>query len=82
MVFSGSVLLDLAARGVSRELAYDWVQRNAMRSFREGLDFRDLLRHDADLTAVLPRTELERLFDLDTQLRHVDEIFRRVFGED
>jgi adenylosuccinate lyase len=82
VVFSGSVLLELAARGVSRELAYDWVQRNAMRSFREGLDFRGLLRQDADLTAVLPQTELERLFDLDTQLRHVDEIFRRVFDEE
>jgi adenylosuccinate lyase len=82
VVFSGSVLLELAARGVSREVAYDWVQRNAMRSFREELDFRALLRQDADLTAVLPLTDLERLFDLDNQLRHVDEIVRRVFNED
>jgi adenylosuccinate lyase len=53
-----------------------------MRSFREELDFRALLRQDADLTAVLPLTDLERLFDLDNQLRHVDEIVRRVFNED
>jgi adenylosuccinate lyase len=81
VVFSGSVLLELAARGVPRELAYDWVQRSAMRSFREGLDFRDLLRQDTDVTAVLPQTDLAQLFELGTQLRHVDEIFWRVFGE-
>ena len=81
VVFSGSVLLALAARGVSREQAYEWVQRNALRSADEELDFRDLLRHDADLTAVLPAAELDRLFDLGHQLRHVDGVFRRVFGQ-
>jgi adenylosuccinate lyase len=81
VVFSGSVLLELASRGVSREQAYEWVQRHAMRSSLEGLDFRDLLRADADLAAVLPPADLDRLFDLDHQLRHVDVVFRRVFGE-
>jgi adenylosuccinate lyase len=81
VIFSGSVLLALAERGVSREQAYEWVQRAAMRSSREDLDFRTLLKADADLTAVLPVTELDRLFDLEYQLRHVDEVFRRVFGE-
>jgi adenylosuccinate lyase len=81
VVFSGSVLLALAERGVSREQAYEWVQRAAMRSSREELDFRTLLKADADLTAVLPVTELDRLFDLEYQLRHVDEVFRRVFGD-
>jgi len=81
VVFSGSVLLALASRGVSREQAYEWVQRNAMRSFDEGLDFRDLLRQDRDLTLVLPAAELDRLFDLGHQLRHVDEVFRRVFDD-
>ncbi len=81
VVFSGSVLLALAARGVSREQAYEWVQRNALRSADEELDFRDLMRHDADLTAVLPAAELDRLFDLGHQLRHVDDVFRRVFGQ-
>jgi adenylosuccinate lyase len=80
VVFSQPVLLALAARGVSRERAYEWVQRNALRSADEGLDFRDLLRRDADLIAVLPAAELDRLFDLGHQLRHVDDVFRRVFG--
>ncbi|MCX6549482.1 MAG: adenylosuccinate lyase [Acidobacteria bacterium] len=81
VVFSGSVLLALAEKGVSREQAYEWVQRNAMRSSIEGLDFRTLLKADADLTAVLTVAELDRLFDLDYQVRHVDESFARVFGE-
>ena len=80
VVFSGSVLLALAERGVSREQAYDWVQRAAMRSSREELDFRALLKADRDLTAVLPVAELDHLFDLDHQLRHVDHIFQRVFA--
>jgi adenylosuccinate lyase len=82
VVFSGSVLLALASRGVSRDRAYEWVQRNAMRSSGEGLDFRDLLRQDRDLTAVLPAADLDRLFDLGHQLRHVDEVFRRVFDDE
>jgi adenylosuccinate lyase len=79
-VFSGTVLLALAGRGVSREQAYEWVQRAAMRSSRDELDFRALLKADADVTAVLPAAELDRLFDLDHQLRHVDHIFQRVFA--
>jgi adenylosuccinate lyase len=81
VIFSGAVLLELASRGVSREQAYEWVQRHAMRSSLEGLDFRGLLRGDPDLAAVLPAADLDRLFDLDHQLRHVDEVFRRVFGD-
>jgi adenylosuccinate lyase len=81
VVFSGTVLLDLARKGVSREQAYEWVQRNAMRSFAEGRDFKALLLEDSDVVAVLPPAEIEQAFDLDRQLRHVDEIFRRVFQE-
>jgi len=80
VVFSGTVLLELAQRGVSREHAYELVQRNAMQSFREQRDFKSLLLADADVTAVLPPAEIERAFDLDEQLRHVDVIFERVFG--
>jgi adenylosuccinate lyase len=80
VVYSGSVLLELAKRGVSREQAYEWVQRNAMRSFAEGKDFKALLLSDADVTKVLPREEIERTFDLNAQLKHVDTIFQRVFG--
>jgi adenylosuccinate lyase len=81
VVFSGTVLLELARRGVSREQAYEWVQRNAMRSFHEGRDFKALLLEDADVLGVLPPAEIEKAFDLDEQLRHVDHIFDRVFGD-
>jgi adenylosuccinate lyase len=80
VVFSGSVLLELARRGVSREQAYEWVQRNAMRSFAEQQDFKTLLLADADVTRVLPRDAIEDAFDLDAQLRHADTIFERVFS--
>ena len=80
VVFSGTVLLELARRGVSREQAYEWVQRNAMRSFARADAFKALLLADADVTGVLPPAEIERAFDLDEQLRHVDDIFDRVFA--
>ena len=75
VVFSGTVLLELARRGVSREQAYEWVQRNAMRAFNEQRDFKTLLLADRDITAALPAADIERAFDLDEQLRHVDDIF-------
>jgi len=80
VVFSGTVLLELARRGVSREQAYAWVQRNAMRSFHEKVDFKGLLLQDADVLGVLTPAEIEKAFDLDEQLQHVDHIFDRVFG--
>jgi len=80
VVFSGSVLLELAKRSVPREEAYSWVQRNAMKSFDEQRDFKTLLLADADVSRVLSRADLERAFDLEAQFRHVDEIFDRVFS--
>ena len=80
VVFSGTVLLELARRGVSREQAYEWVQRNAMRSFHERTDFRSLLLADRDLMQVLTPADVEKAFDLDDQLRNVDAIFDRVFS--
>ncbi|MGE0812563.1 MAG: adenylosuccinate lyase [Vicinamibacterales bacterium] len=79
VVFSGQVLLELARRGISREQAYEWVQRNAMRSFHDRVGFKSLLLADADIMRVLGAAELERAFDLDEQLRNVDAIFARVF---
>ncbi|HXI27972.1 MAG TPA: adenylosuccinate lyase [Vicinamibacterales bacterium] len=79
VVFSGSVLLELARKGVSREQAYEWVQRNALRSFDEQRDFKTLLLADPDVTRILSADEIERVFDLDEQLKHVDHIFDRVF---
>ncbi len=79
VVFSGTVLLELAKKGVSREQAYDWVQHSAMRSFDEHRDFKALLLSDPEVTRVLSPAEIERAFDLDEQLKHVDHIFDRVF---
>ncbi|MEP6914357.1 MAG: adenylosuccinate lyase [Acidobacteriota bacterium] len=80
VVFSGTVLLELAKRGISREQAYEWVQRNAMRAFHEQRDFKALLLDDADLLRVLTPAEVEKAFDLEDQMRNVDVIFDRVFG--
>ena len=77
VVFSGTVLLELARRGVSREQAYEWVQRNAMRSFHEKRDFKALLLADGDVTKVLTRAEIDKAFDLNDQLRNVDKVFAR-----
>jgi adenylosuccinate lyase len=81
VVFSGTILLELARRGVSREQAYEWVQRNAMRAFQEQRDFKTLLLADVDLMRVLSSEDVHRAFDLGEQLRNVDAIFARVFGE-
>jgi adenylosuccinate lyase len=79
VVFSGTVLLELAKRGISREQAYEWVQRNAMRAFHERRDFKSLLLADPDLLKVLTPADVEKAFDLNNQLRNVDAIFDRVF---
>src|ERR1700716_3557727 len=79
VVFSGTVLLELARKGVSREQAYDWVQRNAMLSHAEQRDFKRLLESDTDITGVLSKEEIERVFDLNEQFKYIDHIFDRVF---
>ena len=81
VVFSGTVLLELARHGVSREQAYEWVQRNAMQAFHEHRQFKTLLLADSDVTRVLAPAEIERAFALDEQLRYVDHVFQRVFQE-
>ncbi len=80
LVFSGQLLLDLVEDGVSREDAYRVVQRNAMRAWKEGLNFRELVFSDPDITGRVPREQIERAFDLKRQLRNIDEIFARVFA--
>ena len=81
VIFSGTVLLELAQRGVSREQAYTWVQRAAMRSHDERLDFKDVLAADPDVMGVLSRDDLDRAFDLDRQLRHIGPLVDRVLSD-
>jgi adenylosuccinate lyase len=80
LVFSGQLLLDLVEHGMSREEAYRAVQSHAMRAWKEGLNFRELVLKDKSLTSRVPRRQIEHAFDLQRQLRNVDKIFARVFG--
>jgi adenylosuccinate lyase len=80
LIFSGQLLLDLLQKGITREQAYLWVQRNAMRVWENEGDFKTLVLQDDDITLHLTSAEIERIFDIDHQLRHVDSIFRRVYG--
>ena len=80
LVYSGQLLLELAAKGVLREQAYRWVQRNAMKAWEEDGDFRALAEADADIAGVLQPADFDHAFSLENQLRHVDEIFQRVFA--
>ncbi len=81
LVFSGQLLLALTQKGVSRETAYEWIQRNAMKVWDEHEDFQELLQKDTDIKARLSSKEIDSVFKLDTYLRNVDTIFDRVFGE-
>src|SRR5882672_7271479 len=80
LVFSGQLLLALTQKGVSRETAYEWVQRNAMKVWETGADFRELLNKDADITSHLSAAEIDGVFALETYLRNIGAIFARVFG--
>jgi adenylosuccinate lyase len=80
VVHSQRLLLELARRGVDRQAAYVIVQRNAMRFFEQGVPFLAALLEDKDLLAKMSKEEVEACFSPDHHLKHVDEIFRRVFG--
>ena len=79
LVMSQRVLLALTQAGVSREDAYRLVQRNAMKVWEEGKDFKTELLGDADVCAALSVEEIEEKFDLGYHTKHVDTIFARVF---
>ena len=78
LVFSQRVMLALVDKGLSRQQAYELVQRNAMKAWKANRGFLNLLKADPDVTAVLPPGEVESLFDYQYFLRYVDEIFERL----
>ena len=80
LIFSGQLLLDLAAAGISREDAYALVQSHAMRAWKEDLVFRDEVARDPAIAALLTPTQLAAAFDFRRQLANVDAIFARVLG--
>jgi adenylosuccinate lyase len=79
LIFSGQLLLALTNKGVSRETAYDWVQRNAMQVWDEEKDFQTMVKADKEIKTQLSTEEIERVFSLDHYLRNIDTIFERVF---
>ncbi len=81
LVFSGQLLLDLVESGITREQAYAIVQRNAMRAWNEGRNFRELVLSDPEITGRVAPQAIAQAFDLKRQLRNVDKIFARVFGD-
>jgi adenylosuccinate lyase len=81
LIHSQRVLLALTQKGMSREAAYAAVQRSAMPVWRGEGKFLDLLKSDKEVTKCLAAKELETLFDLDYHFKHVDTVFRRVFGD-
>jgi adenylosuccinate lyase len=81
LVHSQRVMLALTRKGVAREEAYRLVQRNAMKVWNEGGDFLALLKADKEVRKHLSEAELKAEFDLDYHFKHVDTIFRRVFGK-
>jgi adenylosuccinate lyase len=80
LVFSGQVLLELAKKGLPREEAYRLVQRNAMAVWQKKGSLRELLGSDPEVRKWLDEAELDRAFDLERQMEHIDTIYRRVFG--
>ncbi len=81
LIFSGQLLLALTQSGVAREEAYEWVQRNAMKTWDEGGDFHSLVSADKEIRAHLSEEQIARVFSLDTYLRNVGAVFARVFDE-
>jgi adenylosuccinate lyase len=80
LIFSGQLLLDLVENGASREEAYRWVQRNAMQVWETREDFRRLAERDENIRRYLAPDEIAQVFNVERYLKHVDEVFRRIFG--
>ena len=78
LTFSQRILLALIDKGLSRQEAYELVQRNAMKAWQERADFLQLLKADSQVTARLPAAELEQLFDYQYYLRHIDRVFQHL----
>lgn len=79
-IFSGQLLLALTQAGASREQAYEWTQRNAMKAWDEGKELKTLVLADKEIRAHLSEDQIARVFSLDTYLRNVEKVFARVFA--
>jgi adenylosuccinate lyase len=81
LIFSQALLLGLVDAGATREQAYDWVQRSAMKVWETGEEFHALVARDPDIAAILPAERIAACFEMSRYLRHVDTLFRRVFKD-
>ena len=79
LIFSQQLLLKLAGKGLERQSAYVMVQKNAMKVWETGQEFKDLIMEDQEIGEHLSKTEIEEIFDLDYHVKHVNDIFERVF---
>jgi len=82
LIFSQSVLLALTKKGLTREDAYQIVQRNSLKAWNEALDLRALIAADPDVTRVLRPADIDRCFSIDPYLGKIDDIFERVFADE
>ncbi|MFH1241290.1 MAG: adenylosuccinate lyase [Pseudomonadota bacterium] len=82
LIFSQQVLTKLAEKGVERQKAYVMVQRNAMKVWDRGQEFKQLIMEDVEIGEYLGTKEIEDIFDLNYHLKYVDDIYKRVFGPD
>jgi len=81
LIYSGQLLIDLAASGMSREDAYRLVQAHAMNAWQNDLNYRTLIESDPEITARLSPEKLAQAFDVNRQLTNIDEVFARVLKE-
>ncbi len=78
LIFSQRVLLELMHKGLARIKAYDLVQKAAMKSWRQTVDFKEVLLKDREVLRYFDKKELDKIFDLDYYLRNVNKIFKKV----
>ena len=80
VIFSQNVLLKLTQKGMSREESYKIVQKNALKAIDDDVSFKDLLLNDKETMNVLSPKELDQIFDISRYFKHVDTIYKRIFG--
>jgi adenylosuccinate lyase len=82
VIYSQNVLLKLIEKGLSRDEAYQIVQNNALRSLDEKVSFQELLKADPKVAKVLPQVEIEKLFNTENALKHLDYLYGKVLGNE
>jgi adenylosuccinate lyase len=78
LIFSQEVLLLLIKKGITREEAYELVQKNAMKVWREKIDFNDLLKTDKDIMKYLSEVEIDSLFDISKIMKNINKVYERL----